>query len=363
MTRKTRSRAALLAVFIVGIGVPAAGPAIRDVDVTFSNGAVTLAGTLTLPAGDGPFPAVVLLTGSGPQNRDEELFGFKPFKIIAEHLADHGLAVLRYDDRGVGGSSGSLLASTTEDFAGDALAAVTLLRSRGDIHSRNIGLLGHSEGALAGIIAASRSDTIAFVILLAGSTLRGDEVLRGQAADLARASGAEPALVDKIVAAHRRATDALRAGASETEVLAAFKALARLQIESAPEAQRKVITDPDVFVDTVLAQQGRFLRSAWMRYFVSFDPAVPLARVTCPILAVFGGKDMQVPPASNRPPLEAAVAKSGNRDVTIKLYPEANHLFIPAATGNPSEYRTLEKRFVPGLLEDLTAWIRERTRS
>jgi hypothetical protein len=362
MTRSTRSRAALLAVFIVGIGVPSAGAAFRDVDVTFSNGPVTLAGTLTLPAGDGPFPALVLLTGSGAQNRDEELFGFKPFKIIAEHLADQGVAVLRYDDRGVGGSTGSVLASTTEDFAGDALAAVTLLRGRGDIHSRKIGLLGHSEGALAGVIAASRSDTIAFVILLAGSTLRGDEVLRGQAADLARAAGADAVLVDKIVAAHRRATDALRADAPETEVLAAFKALGRLQIDAAPEAQRKVITDPDVFVDTVLAQQAQFLRGAWMRYFVTFDPAVPLARVTCPILAVFGGKDMQVPPASNRPPLEAAVAKSGNRDVTIKVYPDANHLFIPATTGNPSEYGTLEKRFVPGLLEDLTAWIQQRTR-
>lgn len=363
MTRSRRSRAALLAVFIVGIGVPSAGAAFRDVDVTFANGPVTLAGTLTLPAGDGPFPALVLLTGSGAQNRDEELFGFKPFKIIAEHLADHGVAVLRYDDRGIGGSSGSVVTSTTEDFAGDALAAVTLLRGRADIQPRRIGLLGHSEGALAGVIAASRSDTIAFLVLLAGTTLRGDAALRGQAVDLARASGVDPAHVEKIAAAHLRATDALRADAPEAEVLAAFKALARLQIEAAPEAQRKMITDPEVFIDTALAQQRPFLRSAWMRYFVNFDPAVPLSRVTCPMLAVFGGKDMQVPPASNRPPLDAAVARSGNRDVTIKVYPEANHLFIPATTGSPMEYPTLEKRFVPGLLDDLTAWIRERTRS
>ncbi|MEO8071135.1 MAG: alpha/beta fold hydrolase, partial [Acidobacteriota bacterium] len=162
----------------------------RDIELTFASGSLTLGGTLTLPAGRGPFPAIVLLTGSGPQNRDEEIFGFRPFLVLATHLAQQGIAVLRYDDRGVGSSSGSVSNSTTSDFADDARAALALLAARPEIDKRRLGLLGHSEGAVVAALVAAQSPEIAFVVLMAPPAVRGSVLLRRQAVDAARLSGA-----------------------------------------------------------------------------------------------------------------------------------------------------------------------------
>ena len=158
----------------------------REEEVTFSSGTITLAGTLSIPAGSGPFPAVVLLTGSGPQDRDSEVLGFRPFKVIADHLTGRGIAVLRFDDRGVGGSSGSIVNSTTEEFADDALAAIRVLRQREEIGRSPIGLIGHSEGAIVAAIAASKSADVAFIVWMAGSSVAGEQILQTQAAGLAR---------------------------------------------------------------------------------------------------------------------------------------------------------------------------------
>lgn len=347
-----------LALAFVGTGHTAAAEAFKEREVTFTNGTVTLAGTLTVPDGQGPFPAVVLLTGSGPQNRDEELFGFKPFKVIAEHMAQHGIAVLRYDDRGVGGSSGSIPASTTEDFAGDALAARALLATLPEIRAKQIGFIGHSEGAIVAAIAASKSPEVAFIGMLAGTSIPGDTILRSQAESLARAGGADETTVQKVLAEHRKLTDALKSGVSGDELKEIVRTLARAQIDAAPEAQRKMLSDPDAYVSSILEKGVASVNNAWMRYFVALDPATVLARVTCPVFAAFGARDMQVPAGLNRAPLEEALAKAGNKRVMVKVYADANHLFQVAKTGLPQEYATLEKQFVPGLLDDLTAWIR-----
>jgi len=334
----------------------------RAEDVTFTNGSVTLAGTLTVPPGDGPFPAVVLITGSGPQNRDEELFGFKVFGVIADHLTRQGIAVLRYDDRGVGQSSGGNSDPTTEDFAGDALAGLSLVAARPEIDGSRVGLFGHSEGAIVAAIAAARSTDVAFIVMMAGTATPGEEVLRRQAADLARAGGATDAQVARILEAHRAMLAAIREGAGAAEIERTTRALADAQIDALPEVQRSKIPDRGAYVDRIVPQQMAALQGRWMKFFIDFDPATALAKVRCPVLALFGGKDLQVPESVNRPPLETALAAGGNTKVTVKTYAGANHLFITAVTGSPAEYSTLEKTFVPGFLDDVTAWIRAVTR-
>jgi uncharacterized protein len=303
---------------------PSVGP-YQDEEVTFTNGDVTLAGTLTVPTSGNARAAVILLTGSGAQNRDEELFGFRPFRVIADHLGKAGVAVLRYDDRGVGGSTGTIPASTTHDFAHDAIAGIRLLKTRLGALTP-VGLLGHSEGALAAAIAAAETRDVAFVVWMAGSGERGDAVLRRQAEDLSKAAGGTDATIVQILAAHRAMTEAIKAGADRASVVSALRVLVRAQLELAPTAQRQAITDVEAFVNKMAEANAAPILSPWFRAFVALDPAEALAKMTCPILVLFGERDMQVPPAANRPPVEAALTAAKNPDVTVKVYPEANHL-------------------------------------
>ena len=342
------------------VSAPPPPPPYREENVTFANGSVTLAGTLTLPEGAGPFPAVVLITGSGAQTRDEEVFGFKVFQVLADHLTRQGIAVLRYDDRGVGGSTGSIPQSTTADFAGDALSGLALLQARPEIARASVGLVGHSEGAVAAAIAAARSRDVAFVVLVAGTGVRGDEVLRQQARDAARALGASESQIDGIVAAHRQMTDAAIAGAGREALSDAAARLIRAQVDGLPPAQRAAVGDVDAFVQARAPAAVTSMMTPWMRFLLTFDPATALAQVTCPVLAVFGAKDIQVPPSLNRKPVEASLAK--NTRTKVVEYPTANHLFQDAITGQVAEYQVLDKAFVAGFLADLTSWIRETTR-
>ncbi len=204
----------------------AAAPTHRDEEVTFRSGSLTIAGTLSLPSGSGPFPAVVLLSGSGLQDRDSELFGFRPFKLIADAFVQRGIAVLRCDDRGVGGSTGSVAAATSEDFADDALAAVRMLRARAEIDGARVGLLGHSEGAIVAAIAASRTSDVAFIVWMAGSAVPGSEILRMQAASIARAAGATDSAVDEILRHHAAFMAAITEDAPVDTVMALGRTLA-----------------------------------------------------------------------------------------------------------------------------------------
>ncbi len=324
-------------------------------DVTFTNGGVSLAGTLTIPEGTGPFPAVVMVTGSGAQNRDEELFGFRIFGVIADHLTRHGIAVLRYDDRGVGGSTGSIAASTTADFAKDALAGVTLLGSRLEIDKARIGVLGHSDGADAAAIAAAQSSSVAFIVMLAGPALPGETILARQQADGARQLGATDADIAAEQAAFHRVAAAIRSDAGANELTETVRAMLAAQYQARSASGRAALGDRTAFVQKALPAALAQISAPWMRYTITFDPAPVLADVHCPVLALFGGKDTQVPPDINRPALEAALRQ--NPAVTVTVYPEANHLFIPAKTGQVSEYPTLPKHFVDGLLDQITTWI------
>lgn len=335
---------------------PAARPPYRLGAMTVTNGDVSLAGTLTMPEGPGPHPAVVLVTGSGAQNRDEEVAGFKVFAVLADHLTRRGIAVFRYDDRGVGESTGSFATSTTADFATDALAAVARMKELPAVDPTRVGILGHSEGGSVAALAASRSADVAFIVMLAGPGIPGDVLTRGQAADAARdLLGAGETQIETIVSAHRAMTEAVKAGAAPEALAERVKALLGAQYDSQPPAARAVLGDRTAFVEKHYGQAVRTLATPWMRFFLAFDPAEALRAVTVPVYAAFGALDTQVPMATNETPVRSALA--GNARATVKVYPQANHLFQRARTGQVVEYALLEKAFVAPLLEDLSSWI------
>jgi uncharacterized protein len=334
-------------------------PPYRQEDVKVENGGITLAGTLTLPTGPGPHPALVLITGSGAQNRDEEVFGFKVFKVLADHLTRAGFAVLRCDDRGVGGSTGSTPQSTTADFAEDALAQLKFLRGRPEIDKGRIGLLGHSEGGIVAPMAATKSPDVAFIVLMSGPALPGDQLMLAQGELIARAEGRTPEEIKSNVRVQQLLFAAVRSGtvADQAVAAAAAKSAARTAFEKLPEAQRKAIPDPERLLAAQVESQMAFVRTPWFKFFLDYDPAPALLHVSCPVLALFAERDLQVPTDANRTVMESIAKKSGNPDWTIKVIPGANHLYQAATTGSPSEYARLKKEFAPGVVDTLISWL------
>jgi len=317
----------------------------RSEDVTVANAAanVTLAGTLTLPEGPGPFPAVVFITGSGPQNRDEELLGHKPFLVLADHLTRRGIAVLRYDDRGIGKSTGDFGAATSEDFAGDALAAWQFLGARRDIDPRRIGLLGHSEGGLIAPMLAARTPGIAFVVMLAGPGVTGEQIMLKQGALIMKANGAPDTMIAANIELQKQVFTILR---EETEPARIVERLSAIPVPGPKEASAALVKQSS---------------SPWLRYFALYDPAPALEKVTCPVLAMGGELDLQVPVDQNLPAIEAALKKGGNKDYTVLRLPGLNHLFQTCKKGTPGEYAQIEETMSPVALDAIAAWVRKRT--
>ena len=337
----------------------------REEEVTYENPEqkVKIAGTLTLPEGPGPFPAVLLLSGSGAQNRDEALMGHKPFFVLADYLTRQGIAVLRVDDRGIGGSTGSLFAADLEDNTSDALVGVQFLRSRQEIAAKKIGLIGHSEGALVAPMAATRSPDVAFLVLLAGPGVRLDELLLEQSAAIERASGASEGLIEASAKVSKRLTDIL---ASEGVDSTAQRRLEAEIARATPELAAAQRTAADSAIVRAWPTQAKnqlpMYTSRWFRHLVQHDPAPVLKKVRVPVLALFGGKDLQVPPAQNAPQVEKALRAGRNDDFAVEVLPGLNHLFQHAETGLMDEYARIEETIAPQVLERIASWIRERTR-
>lgn len=329
-------------------------------EVVFTNDTIKLAGTLTLPQSKGPHPAVSMITGSGPQNRDEELFGFKPFKVIADHFTRNGIAVLRYDDRGVGGSTGNTMQSTTVDFAADALAAVRYLQTRSEINHKQIGLCGHSEGGIVAPLAASQSKDVAFIILIAGTGVNGENILKMQTELIMRADSATEDEIAKALAMNSMIYSSLRTDRPLDSVKSELRKRILEDYEKLPDEQRKFITDKDQYVHTVVEAQALSFTTPWFKHFLIHDPAPALEKARCPVLALFGQYDLQVPAETNKKAIQAALLKAKNRDVTMKIFPNANHLFLYTRTGSLKEYATMKKEFVPGFLETMSKWILEQ---
>ena len=318
----------------------------REEEVAYRNDAagIKLAATLTLPQGKGPFPAVVLITGSGPQDRDESLLGHRPFLVLADHLTRKGIAVLRADDRGTAKSEGNFKAATSADFATDAEAGIAYLKTRPEVDGKKLGLIGHSAGGLIAPMIAARNRDVAFIVMMAGTGVSGAEVLPAQVTAIAEASGESH---DKAVAQganNRELLAMIQKGATEVELV-----------------KRMGEVNPQLNEEQRKAQLAQLL-TPWFRYFLTLDPAAALRRVKCPVLAINGERDKQVLPSQNLPAIREALAEGGNKHFEVEQLPGLNHLFQTAKTGAPGEYIEIEETISPVALNRISEWILRITR-
>jgi hypothetical protein len=327
----------------------------KEEEVSYENkqDSVKLAATLTLPPGAGPFPAVVLITGSGPQDRNEALLGHQPFLVLADYLTRRGIAVLRADDRGVGGTSKPGPNDTTENYAADALAGVEFLKARKEIDPKQIGLVGHSEGGMAAPLAAVKSTDVAFIVLMAGPGIPGDQLLTKQIGLIAAAEcekEVQQAMVD--------GQKLIDTAAQEKDNAVARQKLHEAAAKRAERARKKI--------DAQLATadlQSFVWASDWFRYFLRYDPRPILAKVKVPVLAINGEKDLQVPAKEDLDAIEQALKEGGNKDYKIVMLPNLNHLFQTTKTGAPSEYAEIEETIAPVALQTIGDWIAAHTKT
>lgn len=304
---------------------------------------ITLGGTLTLPPGDGPFPAVVFITGSGPQDRDETVFDHKPFLVLSDALTRRGIATLRVDDRGVGASGGGRKDLTTYDFVEDVAGELAWLAARPEIDPRAIGVIGHSEGGLIGPMVAAKTDRARFVVMLAGPGMVGAPLVVAQRVLVERATGVPEPQIQRDRLDLEKLLGKLRTTASDADLDAATRAY--LAADPGHQAERETIATT--------------FRAPWSRAFLALDPVPYLEKVRVPVLAIAGENDLQVP-RDNIPLIAAALRRAKNPDATAKLLPGLNHLFQHSRTGSPTEYSAIEETFAPEAIQLVGDWIVER---
>jgi uncharacterized protein len=326
-------------------------------EVVFANpsAGIKLAGTFTKPRGSGPHPAVVLISGSGPQDRNEAIMGHRPFLVLADHLTRHGIAVLRYDDRGIGGSTGDFAMATHNDFVTDALAGVNWLKSRKDIDPARLGLVGHSEGGIVAPLAAVKQPgDVAFIVLLAGVGMSMDELLVRQGQDLARVMGANAEMLAKNARSQRQIFGLLKEQLERPELEKRLREVIKEQLAGLTEEQRQALG----YTDSPL-EDFKTLLTPGFQQLLAYDPRPTLRQVKCPVLAINGGKDLQVAAKDNLSAIREAVVEGGNTRVTTREFPGLNHLFQTCTTGAIAEYSQIEETFNPAALTAVSDWIRE----
>jgi uncharacterized protein len=323
----------------------------EQVEYPNQNAGIKLAGTLTYPDSGGPFTAVVLLTGSGPQNRDEEFLGHKPFLVLADYLTRQGIAVLRADDRGVGGSGGDFQKSSSADFADDALAGAAYLKNRKEIDARKIGLIGHSEGGMSGPIAASRSAEVAFIVMMAGPGIGLDEAVIHQIADELRSQGAS----EEDIALQRSWRRSLYGLFKQNLDEAGIEAGMRKLYAALSEDDKKRLNWPEGRLQFEIQRS----LSPWWLFALAYDPAATLRQVRCPVLAINGEKDRQNVSSDNIRAIEKALSESGNKDFLVKELPGLNHFFQTSETGSKTEYGIIEETISPDAMQLIARWIQE----
>lgn len=327
----------------------------EEVKFENSGASIELAGTLTLPEETGQHPVVVLISGSGPQDRNEELAGHKPFLVLSDYLTRNDIGVLRFDDRGAGESTGDFDSATSIDFASDVQSAVAYLQTRTDIDGKNIGLVGHSEGGIIAPMAAAENDDIAFIVLMAGTGIPGDELFALQGKLILKAAGKSDAEVERSAAVRQKMIDMTMAS---KEIPSLRKDLTEyLEVESEKTEALPLFPEganPEIYIKSYVD----FMATPWMVYFLRYDPAVILEEVECPVLAINGGIDLQVPAKENLSAIGDALKQAGNKNVTLKEMPGLNHLFQESETGSPSEYGMIEETFSPRALKVISDWIK-----
>ena len=325
----------------------------QEEEVTFANtpAGVNLAGTLTLPKGPGPFAAVVLIAGSGPQDRDGTIANHKPFLVISDYLTRKGIAVLRYDKRGVGGSTGSAERATTLDLASDAACAVDYLKSRKDVDASKIGAIGHSEGAMIAPTLAASSNDLSWIVLLAAPATKGEDTLLNQSDLIARAGGLSDAQVLASLNFDKEAYDLVQKEQDSAVITEKLKSLVK---ESGLDS---------ALPTAALDAQLHMMTSPWFRFFLSYDPMPDLKKTKCPVLALYGDKDLQVPPKINAPLLQKAFEEGGDTQAEVRELPDLNHLFQHAYNGSPTEYAAIDETFSPEALKMIGDWVLTRNKT
>jgi uncharacterized protein len=300
-----------------------------------------------MPEGEGPFPAVVLISGTGQNTRDEDVWGHKVFVILADALNRTGIAVLRYDKRGVGGSSGDYDSATTADFTSDAEAATAWLKTQPQIDAKRIGVLGHSEGGIIAPAVAAADESVAFVVMIAGPCIRGDRLFVLQSAMTAKAYGAPDDYIAKRKVFDQELYGAIVSAPSDSAAIDRAKALIAQGVAD------KIVDRNEA--ETLAQDDAR----PWERYFLAYDPAPTLSRLTVPVLALNGSLDVQVPAKENL--AAARQALKNNSNATVIELAGMNHLLQDAKTGAPSEYNDIEETMSPTALKIITDWVSLQT--
>jgi len=327
----------------------------KKVAYTNLKAGIKLAGVLTLPSDKGVFPAVLLISGSGPNDRNETIFGHRPFLVLADYLTRQGIAVLRVDDRGVRESTGIFSQATSEDLAFDVLAGIEYLKTRKEINPKQIGLVSYGEGGLIAPMVAVKSPDVAFIVLMAGTGLTGEEVSYLQTDLISKAMGAS----EQEIAKNRQFNEKMFSLIKEEEdneiAKEKFRQMIIAFLAELGDEEKDWISDPEEYLNTQLQN----LLSPWSRFFLTYDPKPTLTKVKCPVLAINGEKDLQVSPKENLSAIEEALKAGGNQNYTIKELPGLNHLFQTAQTGLLDEYAKIEETISPVALKVISDWILE----
>jgi uncharacterized protein len=324
-------------------------------EITFENkeADVILSGTLTFPKSGGPFPAVILITGSGPQDRDETIMGHKPFLVVSDYLTRNGIAVLRYDDRGVGSSTGNFSAATTFDNASDVKAGIEFLKTRSEIDKKNIGLIGHSEGGLIAPMAANETNDAAFIILLAGPGITGEEILIRQTELISKSMGVSDEDIERTISLNKKIYEILKSDKDSAAAADGVKELYSNFIRQMTPEEKKAIEGQE----EAMINQSAALITPWFRTFIKYNPRPALRKLKIPVLAIFGENDLQVPAEVNKYEVEKALKEGGNTKFEAVIMPKLNHLFQTSETGSPMEYAKIEETFSPDVLQLMSEWI------
>ena len=317
---------------------------VEEVSFTNEKEGNTLTGTLTIPKGKGPFPAMVLVSGSGQQNRDEELMNHRPFWVIADYCARHGVAVLRYDDRGMGGSTGEVENATSLDFSYDAEAAFDFLRNQKRIDASRVGILGHSEGGIINFMVSARRPEVAFLVSLAGPAVNGIEVLKEQQAAILRASGMSEEMIAFTRNSNKQLFDIVEASNDR---------------EEADSLMRQLVKGWG-YNEELTEQTVSGMTMPWMYYFLKYDPTDAIVKTKCPAMLLNGSKDLQVLVTQNFPAYERIIADYGKTNLTLRELPDLNHLFQHCETGALEEYATIEETISPEVLEMIVEFVKEK---
>ena len=328
-------------------------------EITFVNqkDKITLGGTLTSPKSDN-FPVVILISGSGQQDRNSEILGHKPFWVIADYLTKNGIGVLRIDDRGIGKSGGNPATSTTHDFATDIEAAVTFIKTKKGVNPKKIGLIGHSEGGMIAPIVASKDKNINFIVLLAAPGIPCDELLMEQTYLITKVSGATEDQIAETQKTNKLIYDLVKSDKNNDELKSGLENVFKTQFMIDPSFANLSDTDKN----QMISQQIESVSFPWFRNFLRFKPEEYLKKVKCPVLVLNGENDLQVPPKSNMLGIKNALDKAGNKKVKFKEYPKLNHLFQESVTGSTEEYGSIEQTFSPTVLTDIKDWILVQTK-